>query len=231
MDLTGGKEMQKNIFVLLITFLLFICLIETAQTKDQIIFGDWDQWEKTLPPWDHEGWRLKGEKDIGNSTVVDINSTPIFVNTRIRFFKSENESAIVILFSEYLKSEEITLKDVFKIADNWFLVPKFALAIFPLNNNFLIAGYQSTEEGLCFLEKWELSLKANKVIINKKTTFYKMIVNWMVNMIEKKDEGLIIILENTFPKEKYDALLPQIIRDSRGYGFIPRKKINEWKVN
>jgi len=224
------KKVILGVIILLVVFLGFNIVLAKA-----FKFGSWGKWEETLPPWDDDSWRLKGEKDTGVSTIIDINSIPVYVSTRCRYFNKQGDSAIVLLLSRYIAPNEVTEKDVFQIGENYFLIPDFAIAIFFEEDKFVCFGYEqiekNSEKTLAFSEKWNLKLSnKEKVIFDKKTEFYKKIINWLESLINEKDENLKIIVENSFPKEKYDVLLPRLIHDERGYGFVPRKKVEEWKI-
>jgi len=227
-------RVKKKILLVGIVLLMILVGFNSASSK-AFKFGDWSKWEETLPPWDDDSWRLKGEKDTGVSTIIDINSIPIYVSTRCRYFNKQDDSAIVLLLSKYIAPNEVTEKDVFQIGENYFLIPDFAIAIFFEEDKFICFGYEqiekNSEKTLFFSEKWNLKLSnKEKVIFDKKTEFYKRVIDWLEDLISEKDSDLKTIVEKTFPKEKYDALLPQLIYDKRGYGFVPRKKVEEWTI-
>jgi len=199
---------MKRLLLIILLLVLCISVAMTDVVLAKAKFGNWDKWDKSLPPWDNEDWVYSKEslKIIGIPPVdgmrfwfcaegqeqwrsIKVGNPPVATNvlfllTHLSFKKNDREGASIILFSPVPINKEI------KGIEDALATAKIAIAAFPLKGGkkVVIRSYEKKDELLQFFKKWTVALK------NKKAIFPEKYKDWFVNLSNQLTKENIEIL-------------------------------------
>lgn len=199
--------MKKKKWLKWLLIILMVCIISSTGivALAEVKFGDWNRWDKSLPPWDHKSWVWEGETCC--SRIISFppsEDTPVWVwrdhwkittityppivkdvfslfLVRLSFLENKHQASVIFL----LPADKNVDKD---IKDN-FVNAEFALVVFPPKKGKITVRVYENKNGLFqFLEKWTELFK-NEIIIfpEKATEFAQRYEDWFDNQFERQD--------------------------------------------
>jgi len=173
-------------------------------------FGNWDNWDKSLPPWDNKDWVWEGKTCCSRVISFPPNEdTPVWVwrdhwkittiiyppiikdvfslsLIRLSFLGNKDQASVIFLLAPDKDTVGNSIKDIKNNLKN----AEFALVVFPpKRGKVTIRVYENKKDGLFrFLEKWtELFNNQATIFPEKVTEFTQLYKNLFDNQFEQQD--------------------------------------------
>ena len=199
--------MKKILIILLIVcFVAGTGIVALAKAE----FGNWDKWDKELPPWDNEGWIWEGEYccsriisfppgedtpvwvwEKNNWKITTIIYPPIVKDVfslfliRLSFSGNKEQASVIFLSSADKDTVDNNIKNIKNNLDS----AEFAIAAFPPKKGKVVIRVYENKNGLFqFVEKWTESFEGTPVFPAKKTKFTEKYREWFDNQLKNVDE-------------------------------------------
>lgn len=194
--------MKKLLLIILIVcFVVGISMPVLAKAK----FGNWDKWDKQLPPWDNEDWVYSEEsfKVIGIPLVagtqfwfreegqeqwrsIKVKNQPVATNVLFLLtclvFKDNDQRAPITIFSPAPINGEV------KGIEDALATAEIAIAAFPSSKGrVIIRSYEKKDGLLQFFKKWTIVCENGAIIPEKYD-------DWFINQSKKLTKENIEIL-------------------------------------
>ena len=189
--------MKKILIILLIVcFVAGTGIVALAKAE----FGNWDKWDKELPPWDHKDWGwLTVEKtpmpmSWEEENIVLLSSFYFFRDAK----KKVQEEVIVQFYSSGAENIE-----------NWDIrKARFAVAAFrPEKKKVRIIVYEMKEGVFKFFEEYKIPLKNLEPTIPKDAEFREIFGKFMLSQIERVNKNA----KEKFPQMEKEFLSTQLL--------------------
>ena len=185
--------------ILIVVLLVFLCVsIIDVAVLAKVKFGNWDKWDKELPPADHERWYwaissneprevfLKGWGKDGSDILL-------FFSDIYFYGDKKGKTKVSVLF---YSSGDVDKKD-------WDIPnAHFALAGFPPEKHkIIIRLYKMQDKIFEFLDQWEIAFKNHEVVDSEDKKFRHLFTEWLQENMRS---------DMTIPEDMLNGFLPEL---------------------
>jgi hypothetical protein len=192
--------MKKPLLIVLIIAVCISVIPVTLMAKAR--FGNWNEWDKSLPPWDNKSWVWEGETCC--SRIISFppdEDTPVWVwrdrwkittiiyppiiegefslsLIRLSFLGNKDQASVIFL----LAPDKTIVDNSIKVIKGNLQNAEFAIVAFPPKRGKIVIRVYENKDGLFrFLEKWTESFNNQTLIFPGKVTEFTQLYKGLLD--------------------------------------------------